>query len=187
MTTSKKLTYTVPHDCLAADQMTELLKLSIELLQATDEARRTEIEEAMRAWEEDIDICWTCQDLASCLVQKQEAETEIEKLNEVIKAEERKAGGWRALSFGTDLKTKLKAQQDISEAQGKIDDLNKEIKRLKKAVKAWELNESDRIELEAWKARGCTGEEPNIFVREREVMVKGAVRLRLKPVNIFIV
>jgi protein subunit release factor A len=167
--------------------MTELLKLSIELLQTTDEARRIEIEEAMKAWEEDIHICWTCQDLASCLVQKQEAEAEIEKLNEVIKAEEKKAGGWRALSFGTDAKIKMKAQQDISEAQSTIHDLDKEIKRLKKMVKAWELNERDRIELEAWKARGCTGDEPNIFERERAEMEKGSVRLRLKPVNIFII
>ena len=157
--------------------MTELLKLSLELLQ-TDEARKTEIKEAMQAWDEEIR--WICQDLASCLFMKQEAETEIEKLNTVIKAEEKKASGWRALSFGADLKIKQKAQQDITEAQARINDLDKEIKRLKKVVKAWELNERDRLELDAWKARGFTGDEPNFFVREREELEKGCVKLRLR-------
>ena len=164
--------------------MTELLKLSLELLQTTDEARKSEIKEATKAWDEEIR--WICQDLASCLFKKQETETEIEKLNSVIKAEEKKASGWRALSFGADLKIKQKAQQDITEAQARINDLDKEIKRLKKVVKAWELNERDRLELDAWKARGFTGDEPNFFVREREELEKGCVRLRLKPVNIFI-
>jgi tetratricopeptide (TPR) repeat protein len=170
--------------------MTELLKLSLDLLQATDEAKKSEIQEAIKAWlntlRSDDDIRWACQDLASCLFKKQEAETEIEKFNDVIKAEEKKASGWRALSFGADLKIKQKAQQDIADAQSKIDDLDKEIKRLKKVVKAWELNERDRVELEAWKARGCTGDEPNIFAREREELVKGCVKLRLRRANIFI-
>jgi hypothetical protein len=170
--------------------MTELLKLSLELLQTTDETRKAEIRGAIQAWgntlTRDEDIRFACQDLASCLFKKQEAETEIVSCQEIIKAEEKKAGGWRALSFGADLKIKKKAEQDISEAQSKIEDLDKEIKRLKKSVKAWELNERDRIELDAWKARGCTGDEPNIFVREREELEKGCVRLRLKPVNIFI-
>lgn len=170
--------------------MTELLKLSLELLQTTDEIRKAEIRGAIQAWvntlARDEDIRWFCQDLASCLFKKQEAETEIVSYHEIIKAEEKKAAGWRALSFGADLKIKKKAEQDILEAQAKIEDLDKEIKRLKKAVKTWELNERDHIELEAWKARGCTGDEPNIFVREREDLEKGCVRLRLKPVNIFI-
>jgi hypothetical protein len=165
------------------DQMTELLKLSLELLQATDETRKSEIQEAIKAWVDD-DIRWACKDLASCLFNKQEAETEIEKLNGVIKAEEKKASGWRALSFGADLKIKQKAQQDIVEAQARIDDFDKEIKRLKKVVKAWELNERDRLEIEAWRVRGCTGDEPNIFVREREELERGCVKLRLRKSTI---
>lgn len=164
--------------------MTELLKLSLEFLQTTDEARKTEIQEAMMVWEEDIR--WACADLASCLFKKEEEETEIEKLNDVIKKEEKLAGGWRALSFGADHKVKQKAQQDISDAQSRINDLDKEIKRLKKVVKAWELKERDRLEIEEWKENGCTGPEPNYFVREREELEKGCVKLRLRKSNIFI-
>ena len=165
--------------------MTDLLRLSLELLETKDEARKSEIQEAMQAWNEDIR--WACQDLASCLFKKQEAETDIEKLNDVIKTEEKKAGGWRALAFSrVDTTIKQKAQQDISETQSKINDLDKEIKRLKKVVKTWELNERDRMELEAWEARGCTGDEPSIFARERAEMEKGCITLRLRRANIFI-
>jgi predicted nucleic acid-binding Zn-ribbon protein len=164
--------------------MTELLKLSLALIETTDEAQRTEIKAAIQTWTEDIR--WTCQDLASCLFKKQEADTKIAALNEVIKAEEKKAGGWRALSFGADHKVRQKAQQDIAEIQSRMEDLDKEIKRLKKIVKAWELNEKDCVELETWKANGCTGPEPSYFVREREELVKGCTRLRVRRTNIIV-
>jgi predicted nucleic acid-binding Zn-ribbon protein len=170
--------------------MTELLKLSLALLETTDEDQRTEIKTAIQAWvttqQRGEDIRWTCQDLASCLFKKQEAETEIETLNQVIKTEEKKAGGWRALSFGTDHKVRQKAQQDITDAQSRIEDLDKEIKRLKKIVKAWEQTEKDHQELETWKANDYTGPEPSIFVREREELVKGCTRLRVRRTNIII-